>query len=63
METIKAILLLVLSLIFGFGFWYLIFWFLTSEMNLFIWPWWVKGLYLIFSFAATGGTFELFTKE
>ena len=52
---IKILLILLLSFIFGFGFWYLIFWFITSEHNLFLWHWATKLIYLILSITATEG--------
>lgn len=58
METIKMILLLIVSLIVGFGVWYLIFWFVSSEPNLFVWGWWIKILYLFFGFTSSGKFLE-----
>lgn len=55
MEIIKTILTFLLGFIFGFGFWYLIFWFVSNEPNLFLWHWVTKILYLMFSFASTSG--------
>jgi hypothetical protein len=48
MEIIKLLLLLLLSLIYGFGVWYLIFWFVSAESNLFIWGPWTKVFYMFF---------------
>jgi hypothetical protein len=55
---IKLILIIVTSIIFGFGFWYLIFWFITTEHNLFLWHWATKMVYLLLSLAATQGSIE-----
>lgn len=54
METIKLILLLLMSLIIGFGVWYLIFWFVSAESNLFIWGPWTKIFYLFLAVNSTG---------
>jgi hypothetical protein len=62
MEIVKFILILLLSLIIGFGFWYLIFWFVSSESNLFIWGPWTKAFYLIFGFTSSGKTLEEIVK-
>lgn len=55
---IKLLFILILSFIFGFGFWYLIFWFITTEPNLFLWHWVTKILYLILSMTSTNGIYE-----
>ena len=55
MEIIKLLALLLICFVFGFGFWYLIFWFVTNESNLFLWGVWTKIFYLILSFSATSG--------
>lgn len=54
METIKLILLLIISLILGFGIWYLIFWFVSAESNLFIWGTWTKIFYLFLAVNSAG---------
>jgi hypothetical protein len=53
METIKFIFVLILSLIIGFGLWYLIFWFVSNEYNLFLWHPVGKIFYLIFGIASS----------
>ena len=58
METIKLISKLLLSLILGFGIWYLIFWFVSAESNLFVWGPWTKAFYLFFGFTSTGKFLE-----
>lgn len=63
MELIKTILILIISIIIGSGLWYLIFWFISSEPNLFIWHWGVKTIYLILAMSASGGTFEGIVKN
>ena len=55
---IKFVLIMILSIVFGFGFWYLIFWFITTDPNLFLWHWVTKTIYLIFSMAASQGIFQ-----
>ena len=57
------LLTVILSFIIGFGFWYLIFWFITAEFNLFLWSGWTKAAYLLMSFAAVSGTFDLITED
>jgi hypothetical protein len=53
METIKFIFVLILSVIIGFGLWYLIFWFVSNESNLFLWHPVGKIFYLIFGIASS----------
>ena len=53
METVKLIISRLLSLILGFGVWYLIFWFVSAESNLFIWGPWTKVFYLFLGFSST----------
>lgn len=50
----RVFLGVLFSIIIGFGFWYLIFWFITAEQNLFIWSGWTKTFYLIASFTSSG---------
>lgn len=63
MLLIKTIFILLTSFILGFGFWYLVLWFLTNEQNLFLWSMWTKGFYLIFSITSTSGVMEEFSKH
>ncbi len=63
METAKVIFLFLLGFIFGFGFWYLIFWFVTTEPNLFVWHWVTKIVYLFFAFASTSGVINGLIKD
>jgi hypothetical protein len=37
----------MLSIVIGCGLWYLIFWFITNEPNLFTWHWGTKLFYLL----------------
>lgn len=53
METIKYILVVTFSTLFGFGLWYLIFWFISNESNLFLWHPIGKIFYLIFGIASS----------
>jgi hypothetical protein len=63
MELIKNITILVLSFVVGFGLWYLIFWFVTSEPDLFTWHWGIKIFYLILAGSSSQGTFEVLIKN
>lgn len=63
MYIIKFVLVLLLGLSFGFGLWYLIFWFITNEPNLFTWHWITKIVYLFFGFLSAGGIIESILKE
>ena len=58
MELLKMFLIFLMCFTFGFGAWYLIIWFLTTEQNLFLWPWYVKLIYLILGFSSTSSTVE-----
>ncbi len=58
LDVLKVILIFLFGVSMSFGGWYLIFWFLTGEPNLFVWFWWVKLLYLIFSFSSLSSLFE-----
>lgn len=49
---INKIFTILTALLIGFGFWYLIFWFLTTEPNLFLWHMVTKIVYLFISIAA-----------
>jgi hypothetical protein len=63
MNLIKVILLFAFGILFGFGFWYLIFWFITNQSNLFEWHWATKIVYLVLSFASISGTIEALIKD
>jgi hypothetical protein len=63
MEIVKNILVLVLSIAFGSGIWYVIFWFISNEPNLFVWHWVTKILYLLFAASSSQGIFEGLTKN
>jgi hypothetical protein len=60
---LKVILSALTAILFGFGFWYLIFWFVTTEPNLFLWHWGTKTVYLLFAFASASGISEALIKE
>jgi hypothetical protein len=51
----KIFLILLASIMFGFGFWYLMFVFITLEPNLLKWHLLTKIVYLFFSFASAEG--------
>ena len=54
----KIFLILLASIMFAFGFWYLMFWFITKESNMLEWHWVTKIIYLFFSFASTEGVMK-----
>ena len=49
MDLKKLLMMTVLSLLFGFTCWYLVFSFLASDFNPLDWGIWLKVFYLIFS--------------
>jgi multisubunit Na+/H+ antiporter MnhE subunit len=57
-EIIIAVACLILGFVFGFGIWYLIFWFITNDPNLFAWHWAVKIIYLFISFSSTSASIK-----
>lgn len=48
MKIFNILFVIALSMVIGFGCWYLIIWFITNQSNLFFWPWYVKIFFLIF---------------
>ena len=63
MEKFKVLLTLLLSLILAFGIWYIIFWFLLNESNMFIWSIFSKIIYIILSVIAASGIVENLDNE
>jgi multisubunit Na+/H+ antiporter MnhE subunit len=63
MKFIKIILSLLLGLIFGCGFWYLIFWFVSNQPNMFEWHWITKIVYLLLSLSTLNGIFDMIKSE
>ncbi len=64
MNVLKIFGILLLSFVFSFSMWYLIFWFITAEDNLFIWSRWTKAAYLLLAFLTmTGITDETFKEQ
>lgn len=63
MYILKIIGVMILSFIFSFTMWYLIFWFITAEKNLFMWSIWTKVAYLLLSFLSMSGIVDEATKE
>jgi len=59
LDILKVVLIFLVGLLISFGFWYLIFWFITGEANLFVWFWGVKLFYLVFGFSSLGKIIEL----
>jgi hypothetical protein len=62
-EILKVISLFLLGILFGFGFWYLIFWFVSNQPNMFEWHWVTKIVYLFFSFSSTSGIINALIKD
>jgi zinc transporter ZupT len=58
MEKFKVLLTLLLSLILAFGIWYIMFWFLLNESNMFMWSLFSKVIYIILSFVSASGIAE-----
>jgi len=50
-------------MVIGFGFWYLIGWFISSESDLLLWPWYGKLFYLLFSYQSTNGAVDELSKH
>lgn len=44
-------------------FYYAIGWFVMNEQNAFLWPWWVKIIYLILCFASWGNLADSMDKD
>ncbi len=63
MVTIKVLFLFLIGFVFGFGFWYLIFWFVSNEPNMFVWHWVTKIVYLFFGFSSTTGIINATIKD
>ncbi len=63
MAFINTISLFNLGFVFGFGFWYLIFWFVSNEPNMFVWHWVTKIVYLFFGFSSTTGIINATIKD
>ena len=62
MALIKTIFAFIFAFLGGFGIWYFIFFFLTTEANPLLWHWVTKILYLIFSMSAVNGIANQITK-
>lgn len=54
----KIFLILLAAIMFAFGFWYLMFWFITAESNMLKWHMLAKVVYLVLSFASTNGVID-----
>jgi len=63
MRVLKIFGILLLSFVFSFSMWYLIFWFVTAEDNLFIWGGWTKASYLLLAFLTMSGIADDTIKE
>lgn len=62
MTLLKSILVFLLSAVMGFSFWFFIGWFISSEFNLLLWPWYGKLFYLILSYQSSNGVMDEFKK-
>jgi hypothetical protein len=63
MVLLKTVFVYLLSMVIGFGFWYLIGWFISSESDLLLWPWYGKLFYLLFSYQSTNGVVDELSKH
>jgi hypothetical protein len=63
MKLIKDIIVLILSIGFGSGIWYVVFWFISNEPDLFTWHWVTKVVYLILAASTSQGIYEGLTKN
>jgi hypothetical protein len=63
LETLKKIIILTSSLIFGFGVWYMIMWLIITNPNPFEWSIFSKILYLLLSYTSTELTREYLSKN
>jgi len=59
---LKNMLIILFSLIMGFGVWFLIIWFVTLDFNLFEWGLVTKLIYLILGYSLSEITRERLTK-
>jgi len=50
MKTVSKTFQFIIAFILSFGFWFLLGWFISSEIYLFAWPSYGKIFYLFFSF-------------
>jgi len=60
-ELYYKMLIAIAATAFGFGFWYTVGWFLTNEMNPFLWDWYGKIVYLVFAFTTSTHTMDKLT--
>ena len=60
-KVLKTMAIFILSLILGFGFWYLIGYFISNTENILQWNAFGKIVYLLISMSSAGGIFETFT--
>jgi hypothetical protein len=63
MVLLKTVFVYLLSMVIGFGFWYLIGWFISSESDLLLWPGYGKLFYLLFSYQSTNGVVDELSKH
>ena len=60
-ELSFKILAAAVATAFGFGFWYTVGWFLTDEINPFLWNWYGKIVYLVFAYTTSTHTLDKLT--
>jgi hypothetical protein len=63
MNKFLFFLLFTLCVVFGFGIWFLIVWFMTGEYNPILWEWWVKMIYLIAGVNSTNNIIDFVNKN
>lgn len=63
MAFFKATLVLLLSIVIGFGFWYLVGWFVSNQPNATLWPWYGKLVYLFFGWQSMGGSIDYLSSK
>lgn len=62
LEKFLFFILFTLAVMFGLTFWYLIFWFITEQKNLFSWELWVKIIYLLLSLNTTNNIIDFINR-
>jgi hypothetical protein len=58
MSSLKIFTVVILSVMFGFGTWYLVIWFLTNESDPFKWSMFVKIIFLLMGGVSTESTIK-----
>jgi hypothetical protein len=63
MKLFKEIIIILFSLTFGFGVWYLVFWFISLQFNPFKWGLGAKFLYLFLTYLSTESMLDRLRKQ